>query len=267
MKITITGRHVEVTPSLKDYAEKKAAKFEKYFHQLIDTNMIMAVEKLDHVVELLINGDGVQFYAVEKSGDMYSSIDLIVDKMEKQIVKYKEKHSGHKVVPLSRVMAEEPATQQLKELLLNQVSNKPKDEVEAYLEMKLDKLDCLLFKRGDKDLKGADFMNRNYAVIYRNGGSVKMIEVPLDMIKSNSFNPGGFIEWELVIHSDSPSDPKIELKKTGAPAIVENLSIGDALERMVKSGGEFLPFFNSETNFLNVICKKGRDFEVMVPAF
>ncbi len=267
MKITITGRHVEITQSLKDYAENKTAKFEKYFHQLIDATMIMAVQKLDHMVELLINGDGVQFYAVEKSGDMYSSIDLIVDKMEKQIVKYKEKHSGHKVVPLSRVMAEEPATRQMKELLLNQVSNKPKDEVEAYLEMKLDNLDCILFKKGVKELKGADFMNRNYAVIYRNGGSVKMIEVPFEMIRSNSFNPADFVEWELVVHNDAPSNPRIDLKKTGAPARVENLSMSDALERMVKSGGEFLPFFNSETNFLNVIRKRGRDFEVMVPAF
>jgi putative sigma-54 modulation protein len=268
MKITLTGRHVEVTASLRDYAEKKVAKFEKYFHQLIDSYMILSVEKLDHVVELLINGDGVQFYAVEKSGDMYSSIDLLVDKMEKQVVKYKEKHTGHKVVPLSTIMMAEPASPQMKELLLNQVSNKPKDEIEAYLEMKLDNMNCILFKKGMKDTSNStEFMNKNYALIYRNGMAVKMIEVPVEMIKTNSFDPGRFVEWDLLVHSDSPADPKIELKKCGAPAKVENLSITEALERFTGSGAEFMPFFNNETNYLNLIYKKGKNLEVMVPAF
>ncbi|TAL30957.1 MAG: ribosome-associated translation inhibitor RaiA [Spirochaetes bacterium] len=268
MKITLTGRHVEVTDSLRDYAGKKVAKFEKYFHQLIDSYMILSVEKLDHVVELLINGDGVQFYAVEKSGDMYSSIDLLVDKMEKQVVKYKEKHTGHKVVPLSTIMTAEPASPQMKELLLNQVSNKPKDEIEAYLEMKLDNMNCILFKKGMKDAANSmDFLNKNYALIYRNGMAVKMIEIPVEMIKANSFDSGRFVEWDLMVHSDSPADPKIELKKCGSPAKVENLSIAEALERFTGSGAEFMPFFNNETNYLNLIYKKGKNLEIMVPAF
>ena len=96
MKIKITGRHINVSEKLKEYAEKRISRVEKYFQQLIDIQLIFYVEKLDHVAELLINGDSVQFYAREKAADLFSAIDLLVDKMEKQIVRIKEKSQSKK---------------------------------------------------------------------------------------------------------------------------------------------------------------------------
>ena len=91
MNIKITGRRIEMSSTLKEYARKKVKKVEKYFHQLIDAHIILDIDKLDHTAEAIINGDGVQFYGLEKSEDMYSSIDLLISKMEKQVIKYKEK--------------------------------------------------------------------------------------------------------------------------------------------------------------------------------
>ncbi|HQI38352.1 MAG TPA: ribosome-associated translation inhibitor RaiA, partial [Spirochaetota bacterium] len=90
MNLTITGRNFEVSDSIREYAEKKLTKLTKYFHQLIDMHIRLFIERQDHVAEITINGDGVQFYAKEKAGDMYSSIDLLLDKIEQQIVRYKE---------------------------------------------------------------------------------------------------------------------------------------------------------------------------------
>ena len=62
MNITVTGRHLNVSDNLRDYAEKKIKKLERYFNQLIDAHVILAVEKLDHISEVVMNGDGVQFH-------------------------------------------------------------------------------------------------------------------------------------------------------------------------------------------------------------
>nr|HPO46025.1 ribosome-associated translation inhibitor RaiA [Spirochaetota bacterium] len=103
MNITITGRNFEVTSDIREYAGKRIKKIEKYFNQLMEVLVVMNVQKLDHIVDILVNGDGVQFYAIQKAGDMYSSIDLIIDKMEKQISRYKDRQSDRKSVELEMV--------------------------------------------------------------------------------------------------------------------------------------------------------------------
>ena len=103
MKVIITGRHMELTLNLREYAEKKIKKLDKYFHWLSDIHVIMYIEKFDHVAEAVVNCNGARFYAIERATDMYSSIDLLVHKIEKQIVKYKEKHSDHKAISLGEM--------------------------------------------------------------------------------------------------------------------------------------------------------------------
>ena len=96
MNITITGRHLTVDQDVKEYAEKKFAKFEKYFHKTFDANVVFSLEKVAKVVEAHLTCDGIKFHGSEKSETFFASIDLLLDKLDKQIVKYKEKHSEHK---------------------------------------------------------------------------------------------------------------------------------------------------------------------------
>jgi len=268
MNIKITARHMEVSDHLREYAEKKFARVEKYFHQLMDAHIIMYKDKLDHVAEIVINGDGVQFYGNEKSGDMYSSIDLLIDKMEKQVVKYKEKHSSHKAVPLGKTISMEVTGEGGLEINLNQVSHKPMDGTGAYLEMKLDGQDFIIFKQGVKEVKkdSLDYLSRNYALIYRDGDGHRMLEIPFDMIKENRYERKDFIAYDLVIKDDSPANPKIEFKKNDGTA-VRMMTITEAIGELETKKTPFVPFFNTETNYFNVVYKKGNRFEVMVPAF
>ncbi|MDY6935953.1 MAG: ribosome-associated translation inhibitor RaiA [Spirochaetota bacterium] len=99
MRIDITGRHMEITPSLREYVERKINKVVKFLPTLRDARVIMYIEKVDHIVEAIISGNGVSFHSIEKANDMYSSVDQLVRKIEKQIVKYKEKHFEHKSIP------------------------------------------------------------------------------------------------------------------------------------------------------------------------
>ncbi|MFN3966384.1 MAG: ribosome hibernation-promoting factor, HPF/YfiA family [Endomicrobiia bacterium] len=95
MKIEIAARHVEVSKPLKEYAEKKISRLEKYLHKIENVKLKFEVEKYRHIAELKIHGDRNIFKAKEVSTDLYSSIDLVVDKIERQIQKFKEKIKSH----------------------------------------------------------------------------------------------------------------------------------------------------------------------------
>jgi putative sigma-54 modulation protein len=268
MNITITGRHFEITPSIREYADKKIQRLVKYFHQLIDVHVIMRVEKLDHIVEFLVNGDGIQFFGMEKTGDIYSSIDLLVDKMEKQISRYKSRQSDHKFVPHQMPETFELQEAEPLEFQMYQVSNKPKNDIEAYLEMKLDKSDFILFKKGMVDVKSdIDYANKNYAVMYRAGDALKMVEIPFEMIQNMRFNPKEFHEYEVKVMDDSPAKPKIKFHKKASCSGIDKITVREAMQKLMSDGQEFMPFFNIETKYFNIVYRNGKNYGVMVPAF
>ena len=267
MKIKITGRKIDVSDKLRDYAEKRISKLEKYFQQLIDTHLILSVEKIDHTAELVMNGDAVQFHAREKAADLYSAIDLLVDKMETQVTRYKDKIQSRKGFGVDNSFSFDIKSDQGREALLNQVSNKPFDSIEAFLQMKVDKSEFILFKKGvgqvDSDV---DYANKNYAVIYKAGNSFRLLEIPFEKISSDDLGCESFVEYDLNVINDSASSPEIEFKQRGSCAI-ERLTLDEAIEVIDKNGDKFIPFFNSESRYFNVISRKGKDLEIFVPAF
>jgi len=88
MVISVRGKNIDVTNALKEYVEKKLAKLEKYL-DLSEAQVTLAVEKGTHKVEVTIPVNGMILRGEEETGDMYASIDLVVEKLEKQINKYK----------------------------------------------------------------------------------------------------------------------------------------------------------------------------------
>jgi len=267
MKIKITGRKIEVSDKLKEYAEKRISKLEKYFQQLIDIHLVLYVEKIDHTAELIINGDSVQFHAREKSADFYSAIDLLIDKIESQIARYKDKIQSRKGFGVENSFSFDIQSEQGKDAMLNQVSNKPFDNVEAFLQMKVDKKDFILFKKGvslvDSDV---DYANKNYAVIYKTGENYRLLEIPFDKNNGDNFSCESFVEYDINVFNDSPVNPEIEFKLR-KECNIERLTLDEALEVIDKNGNSFIPFFNSESRYFNVISRKGKDYEVFVPAF
>lgn len=89
MRITVRGKNIEVTDALREYVEKRLGKLAKYVDNLDEAQVALSVEREHHVVEVTIPLNGMLLRGEEKASDMYASIDLVVEKLEKQINKYK----------------------------------------------------------------------------------------------------------------------------------------------------------------------------------
>lgn len=85
MNIAITFRHLEPSEAVKQYAHDKVAKLQKFLRQPMKASVTLALEKLEHVIEVNISSGSAHFQAKEQSEDMYASIDKVVDKIERQI--------------------------------------------------------------------------------------------------------------------------------------------------------------------------------------
>ena len=89
MKITTTGRRIDVTSGLKDYIEKKLSKLDKFFSDESTAQATLSVQKDDHIIEVTIYHEGMIFRAEVRDADMYAAIDRVVDVLERQIRKQK----------------------------------------------------------------------------------------------------------------------------------------------------------------------------------
>jgi len=88
----ITGRHVEVTPAIQEHVKNKFEKLERHFDHITNAHVILEVEKLDHKAEATIHASGhADLFASAKEKNMYAAIDALVEKLDRQIIKHKEK--------------------------------------------------------------------------------------------------------------------------------------------------------------------------------
>lgn len=91
MSVTVTFRHMEATEAVRDYAVEKLERLHKYVEWPLDFNVVLSTEKYHHVVEITGNTRGGTFKCTERSEDMYASIDSATDKIERQVLRHKEK--------------------------------------------------------------------------------------------------------------------------------------------------------------------------------
>lgn len=91
MKLIIKGKHIEVTDSIENYIKKKMEKLDKYFDQIMEATATASVEKNRQIFEVTLQAKKAIIRAEEESDNMYTSIDSVVEKLERQIIKYKEK--------------------------------------------------------------------------------------------------------------------------------------------------------------------------------
>lgn len=95
MQINLTGHHVEITDSLRSYVDSKFEKLERHFDHINNVHVILNVEKLNQKAEAKLNVDGGEIFAASENDDMYAAIDALIDKLDRQVIKHKEKMKKH----------------------------------------------------------------------------------------------------------------------------------------------------------------------------
>ena len=183
MKIMTYGKNIDVTPSLKDYAKEKVSKLEKYFEgEPMEVQITFEVEKERHIVEVTAYVNGIILRGEEETGDMYASIDGVIEKVERQIHKYKTR-IHRKFIEKRQEFKEEFKEERTEELLKNREEDedefdpevvrtkrfamKPMGVKEAIMQMDLLNHDFFVFSNADTEEVNVVYKRKdgNYGLI------------------------------------------------------------------------------------------------------
>lgn len=175
MQITVIGRHMDVTDALRQYAVDKFGKLDKYLPKNIQVTVTLSVvKKVHHIAEAMLKTDGLLVQAHEETEEMYSSIDLLTEKLEKRIRKYKEKlvdHKQHNRTEPEPVVSAHPDDRIPQIIKTKRFDLKPMHAEEAVMQMELLDKEFYVFSNA---------ASGHITVIYRRkDGNVGLIEPAL----------------------------------------------------------------------------------------
>ena len=95
MNLNITGHHVELTPAIREYATNKLERVIRHFDHVTSVHVILSVDKLEQKAEVTLHVKGKDIFADATDANLYASIDLVADKLDRQVVKHKERADEH----------------------------------------------------------------------------------------------------------------------------------------------------------------------------
>lgn len=156
MQTAVTFKNLDSSDHLKSYVRDKLDRFDKYLDNPAEANVVLSVEKFRHTAEINIAGDRLTIIGKEETDDMYSAIDMALDKLEKQIKKSKEKirerrggkNRSKDLIDEEAELPDEDAVTQIK---VKNIEYKPMDVEEAVLQMELVSNNFLVFTNARSD--------------------------------------------------------------------------------------------------------------------
>lgn len=95
MQLTVSGHHIDITDALRNHVSDKFDKLQRHIDHITNIEVTLIVEKQTHKAEANLHVSGADLFASSESDDMYAAIDALADKLDRQIIKHKEKHRGH----------------------------------------------------------------------------------------------------------------------------------------------------------------------------
>jgi putative sigma-54 modulation protein len=172
MKLTVRGKNIEVTEALREHVQKRIGKIQKYFESDTEAQVALGVVRELHTVEVTVSVNGLILRAEESTSDMYASIDMVVDKLERQIAKYKTRinRKARQLPEGIRAAAELPKVEEEDELNVVRTKRfavKPMPVEEAVLQMNLLGHDFFVFANADTDEVNVVYRRKdgNYGLI------------------------------------------------------------------------------------------------------
>lgn len=165
MNIIIRGKHIEVTDALKDYVMKRVGRLDKYSDEFQDVMVTLLVERDRHRVEVTAPINGMILRGEEETADMYSSIDLVLEKLERQIDKYRTRISKRmrtKTLKDHEPDVSVPSKQPDEEIVRNKkFSTKPMSVNEAIMQMNLVGHNFYVFTNADTQEMNVIYRRKN----------------------------------------------------------------------------------------------------------
>ena len=176
MQVSVTFRKIDASDTLRNYAREKLYRIKKYVEDPIEAYVVLSVEKFRHIAEVSINADGLRLNGQEETGDMYSAIDMVVDKVESQIKKYRHRLKKRKsdggpkpLVMRMNVLASESFEEDQEPQIIKtkQINAKPMDIDEAVMQMELANSEFLVFTNAKTEAINVIYRRRdgNYGLI------------------------------------------------------------------------------------------------------
>ena len=173
MQTSVTFKNLDPSENLKSYIRDKLDRFDKYLYNPAIATVVLSVEKFRHIAEIKITGDRLNINGKEKSNDMYSAIDVVLDKLEKQKKKNKQKireHRGGSKARTKGVIAEDPAyidDETARPVRVTNIEFKPMDVDEAIMQMDLIDNNFLVFTNSRSDKVNVLYRRKdgNYGLI------------------------------------------------------------------------------------------------------
>ncbi|MDH4173052.1 MAG: ribosome-associated translation inhibitor RaiA [Betaproteobacteria bacterium] len=94
MNLNVSGHHLEITPALRTYVQEKLSRVTRHFDHVIDAHVVLSVDKLRQKAEVTLRVRGKDIHCASEEQDLYAAIDLVTDKLDRQVLKYKAKRSA-----------------------------------------------------------------------------------------------------------------------------------------------------------------------------
>ena len=154
MDISVTFRHMQPTESLRTYAEEKVSKIKRYLDFPLEAHVVLSVEKFRHIADVTLSVNGTWIKGIEETDDMYSAIDQVMDKLEKQVKKYLSKIRNRRTEnrkveeTLGAEETEEEAAFGLEgpSIEVEKMLAKPMDPEEAAMQLSTSQQDFIVFR-------------------------------------------------------------------------------------------------------------------------
>lgn len=96
MQLSITGRHIDITDALRGYVTSKVSRIERHYDHITNVHVVLAVDKPHRIAEATVHAGGNEIFADAQSNDMYAAIDALAGKLDRQVIKHKEKLANHR---------------------------------------------------------------------------------------------------------------------------------------------------------------------------
>jgi putative sigma-54 modulation protein len=157
MQTSVTFKNLDSSENLRAYVTDKLNRFDKFLYNPAEANVVLSVEKFRHIAEISISGDRLNIIGKEETDDMYSAIDMVLDKLEKQIKKHKQKIRERRPAPKQKgrsdVQAEAafPEDDYERHIKVEHIEYKPMDIDEAIMQMELIHDNFLVFTNARND--------------------------------------------------------------------------------------------------------------------